>query len=102
MPKKKHGMLVYRENPAEHGPRQSQPSSAEGGELITYVTHLVASSGNTFAVCSCFLWVGFVAKWSVFHELGIGELRQVGHNRLIVHMRVRNFFRRDDLWEDIK
>ena len=35
MSKKKHGMLVYRENPAEHGPRQSQPSSAEGGELIT-------------------------------------------------------------------
>jgi hypothetical protein len=69
---------------------------------LNYNTHLVASSGNTFAVCSCFLWVGFVAKWSVFHELGIGELRQVGHNRLIVHMRVRNFFRRDDLWEDIK
>lgn len=35
MSKKKHGMLVYRENPAEHGPRQSQPSSAEGGELKT-------------------------------------------------------------------
>ena len=60
-------------------------------------THLVASSGNTLAVCSCFLWVGFVAKRSVFHEFGVGELRKVSHNRLIVNMRVGNFFRRDDL-----
>ena len=103
-------MLVYRENPAEHGPRQSQPSSAEGGKLITsltelpekclsctFWTHLVASCCDTLSVRSRFFGIGLVPQRSVFHELGVGELRQIGHNRLVVNMGVRNFFRRDDL-----
>ena len=101
-------MLVYRQSPAEHGLRQSQPSSAEGGELITFTsgtclsstflsTHLVAGCSDTFAVRSSFFGIGFVAKRSVFDELRIGKLRQIGHNRLVINMRVGNFFRRDDL-----
>lgn len=51
----------------------------------------------TSAIGPGFLRVEFGFKRSPGLELGFGELGQVSHHRVLVHIWMNNFFRSDDL-----
>lgn len=63
----------------------------------TCLQHNIRGPTLTSAIGPGFLRVEFGFERSPWLELGFGELGQVSHNRVLVHIRVNDFFRSDDL-----
>lgn len=48
---------------------------------------------STWAICSGLLRVQFGFEWSSWLQFGFGELRQVGHHGLLVHLGINDLLR---------